>query len=162
MVGIESRQVVAVVLVDVFEDDRLTRDKSTPLRRGFIGGGNQVANDADLPAIACDNQQVILFYAVTANFCLGHVEADGADTCRLYQYFLQIWLVEGEAAKGRESGLLAQQLLYGAFCFHARSLLPTTGLASRWKFIGRTRGAASPRALMLLTIFNASRTSFLV
>jgi len=70
-----------------------------------------MTDDAVLPAIAGDDEKIVLLGAVLAHFAEGHIEAIGADPDSFGQDLRQIPLAEREAAKPGDGRLLAKQLL---------------------------------------------------
>ena len=108
--------------VQVADDDRLARDVGPPLRRAFIGLRDHPADNAGVPAPSGYDEQVIFCGAVAAHLAEWHLQGGGADARGLGQDLEQVCFLEGESAKGRQGGLLAQQLFDGAVTAAVRHL----------------------------------------
>src|SRR5450631_1404296 len=70
-----------------------------------------MADDLIPPAMAGDDDEIIVLGAILPDLAEGHAEAIGAGACRLGQDFRQIRLAEREAAETGDGRLLAQRLL---------------------------------------------------
>ena len=85
--------------------------EGAPLRRTHIGARHHITDHPVLPAIAGDDEKIVLLGAVLAHFAEGHAEALGTDPRRFRQDLHQIALAKREAAKPGDGRLLAKQLL---------------------------------------------------
>ena len=138
--GIKRRRIETCVLLQIVDDRRLTGGEGATLRRTHIGARHHMTDHAVLPAMAGDDEQVVLLGTVTAHLAEGDAETFGADPDRFVQDFIQIPLTQREAAEPGDRGLLAKQLLhlYSGICHRdARRrcrLLPRHNM-------GRTAGA---------------------
>ena len=70
-----------------------------------------MTDDAILPAMTGDDQQIVFLSAIAANLAEGDVEALGADADGLTENLVQIPLAKREAAEPGNRRLLAKQLL---------------------------------------------------
>ena len=106
--SVKWRQVETGDVLHVIDDRWQAGGEGASLRRAHIGARHHVADHAILPAIAGDDQQIVLFGAVAADLAEGSIEAFGTDPDRLGENLVQIPLAKREAAESRDRGLLAQ------------------------------------------------------
>ena len=109
--GVKRRRIETADLLQVVDDRRQAGGEGAPLRRAHIGARHHVADDALLPAITGDDEEVVLFGAVAADLAEGSVEAFGTDPDGFGEDLVQIALAKRETAKPGNRSLLAKQLL---------------------------------------------------
>src|SRR5713226_6720182 len=109
--GIARRQSATIPVLQITHDRGFTGRERAPLWRSHIGARHGIADYLIPPAMAGDDDKIVVLGAVLPNLAEGHAEAVGAGPRRLGQDFRQIRHAECEAAEAGDGRLLAQRLL---------------------------------------------------
>ena len=72
-----------------------------------------------MPAIPRFDEEIVLIYAIAADFCVGHAQALRTNARCFGQDLLQVAFPESKAAKLRKRSLLTQEFLNRARFAHA-------------------------------------------